>query len=253
VVFDESVFPFSNTSTTTPVPDPSSLFPADMVVQPPFSWSPAGTASPRSLPGTCPGSPAGPDPLSSGAAPTSPFGADPGTSSPDTAPGGPCRSSSPGAAPAPPSRFVAPVRVYQRRPRPPPLAVPSPPRTPTPPPQSPPARDAPPVYHLPLLHRHPRHVHSMVTRHTAGTLPPRALAASTGDAPCWIITGAARWKRSTPRFSPTRRGSWCPGHRAPTSSPASGSGPTSVGLMALSSATGSLGSLGLHSAPWGRL
>jgi hypothetical protein len=88
VVFDESVFPFSTTPTTTHVPDPSSLFPADTVVQPPFPWSPAGTASPRSLPGTCPGSPAGPGPSSSGAAPISPSGADPGTSLPDTAPGG---------------------------------------------------------------------------------------------------------------------------------------------------------------------
>jgi hypothetical protein len=70
VVFDESVFPFSTTPTTTHVPDPSSLFPAD------------------TLPGTCPGSPAGPGPSSSGAAPISPSGADPGTSLPDTAPGG---------------------------------------------------------------------------------------------------------------------------------------------------------------------
>jgi hypothetical protein len=87
VVFDESVFPFSSTPTTTPVPDPSSLFPADTVVQPPFPWSPAGTASPRSLPGTCPSSPAGPGPSSPGAAPTSPDGADPGPSFPDTSRG----------------------------------------------------------------------------------------------------------------------------------------------------------------------
>jgi hypothetical protein len=32
VVFDESVFPFSSTPTTTPVPDPSSPFPSDTVV-----------------------------------------------------------------------------------------------------------------------------------------------------------------------------------------------------------------------------
>jgi hypothetical protein len=67
VVFDESVFPFS-TPTSTPAPDPSSLFPTDTVVQPPFPFSPAGTASPLSLPGTCPGSPAGPGTSSSGAA-----------------------------------------------------------------------------------------------------------------------------------------------------------------------------------------
>jgi hypothetical protein len=36
VVFDESVFPFSSAPTTPSVPDPS-LFPADTVVQPPFS------------------------------------------------------------------------------------------------------------------------------------------------------------------------------------------------------------------------
>jgi hypothetical protein len=37
------------------------------------------------------------------------------------------------------------------------------------------------VYHPPLLHRDPRHIHPMVTRHAAGTLPPRVLAATTGD------------------------------------------------------------------------
>jgi len=37
------------------------------------------------------------------------------------------------------------------------------------------------MYHPLLLHRHPRHVHLMVTRHAAGTLQPRALAAMPGD------------------------------------------------------------------------
>jgi hypothetical protein len=37
------------------------------------------------------------------------------------------------------------------------------------------------VYHPPLLHRDLRHVHLVVTRHKAGTLPPRVLAATTGD------------------------------------------------------------------------
>jgi hypothetical protein len=140
VVFDESIFPFSSTPTTTPVPNPSSIFPTDTVVQPLFSWSPAGTASPRSLPGTCPSSPASAGPASPGAAPTSPDGIDSGTSLPDTAPGGPCWSPCSGAAlapapaPAPPSQFAAPIRVYQRRAWPPPLVVPSPPGTPTPPP-----------------------------------------------------------------------------------------------------------------------
>jgi hypothetical protein len=82
VVFDESVFPFSSPPTTAPDPDPSSLFSTDTVVQPPFLWSPAGTASPSSLTGSCPGSQACPGPSSSGAAPTSPLGTDPGTSSP---------------------------------------------------------------------------------------------------------------------------------------------------------------------------
>jgi hypothetical protein len=43
------------------------------------------------------------------------------------------------------------------------------------------ARVATPVYHPPLLHRDLRHVHPMVTRHAAGTLPPRAMATTTGD------------------------------------------------------------------------
>jgi hypothetical protein len=89
VVFDESVFPFSSPPITTPAPDPSSLFPTDPVVQPPFPWSPAGTASPTSLPGSCPRSPPGPGSSSSSAAPASPIG-------PDLEP------SLPGAAPAPP-------------------------------------------------------------------------------------------------------------------------------------------------------
>jgi hypothetical protein len=37
------------------------------------------------------------------------------------------------------------------------------------------------VYHPPLLHRDPRHVYPMVTRHAAGTLPPRVLAATPRD------------------------------------------------------------------------
>jgi hypothetical protein len=37
------------------------------------------------------------------------------------------------------------------------------------------------VYHPPLLHLDPRHVYPMVTRHAAGTLPPRVLAATIGD------------------------------------------------------------------------
>jgi hypothetical protein len=55
VVFDESVFPFSTTTapTTTPDLDMFSLFPTDTVDQPLLLWSPAGTAPPGSLPGSC--------------------------------------------------------------------------------------------------------------------------------------------------------------------------------------------------------
>jgi hypothetical protein len=99
--------------------------------------------------------------------------------------------------PVPPARFAQPVRVYQRRLPPPGFAPPpapsplvtsppaappvaqSPPGTPTPPLQPPAARVETPVYHPLLLHRDPRHVHPMVTRHAAGTLPPRVLAATT--------------------------------------------------------------------------
>ena len=37
------------------------------------------------------------------------------------------------------------------------------------------------MYHPPILHRDPRHVHPMVTRHAAGNLRSRALAAMLGD------------------------------------------------------------------------
>jgi hypothetical protein len=102
VVFDESIFPFSST-TTSPVPDPSSLFPADTVVQPPLPLSPTGTASLCSLPATCPGSLVGQGPSSSGVAQSFLVGADPGPSSPTSAPRGPCRPTSLDPAPAPPS------------------------------------------------------------------------------------------------------------------------------------------------------
>jgi hypothetical protein len=79
------------------------------------------------------------------------------------------------------AHFARPILVYQRRarpalpPSPPPVVPPlpasfSPPGTPGPSPQPQTARVEPPVYHPPLLHRHPCHVHPMVTRHAAGTL-----------------------------------------------------------------------------------
>jgi hypothetical protein len=133
VVFDESVFPFSASSTppTNPDLDPLSLFPTDTVVQPPFPWSPAGTASPSSMPGSCPRSTAargstGPGQSSSGAAPASPLNEGPGASSSgaaplsplDEGPGAPATSldegSAPpasGAAPEPPTWFAEPIRV----------------------------------------------------------------------------------------------------------------------------------------------
>jgi hypothetical protein len=136
---------------------------------------------------------------------------------------------------APVVRFAQPVHVYQRRdrpapqhpesvPPPPPASstlpgVSSPPSTPTPPsPQLPAAQGAPSVYHPPLLHRHPCHVHPMVTRQAAGTLWPRALAVMpwgslmslryphSSVTPCPTLTGVTRWKRSMRHYSSTRHG-----------------------------------------------
>jgi hypothetical protein len=129
--------------------------------------------------------------------------------------------------PVPPARFTQPVRVYQRRLPPPgfappppsspppssspsltsppaePLVAQSPPGTPTPPLRPPAARVETPVYHPSLLHRNPRHVHPMVMRHTAGTLSPRVLAATTGDSPVSPVPSSVRtalldphWRRA---------------------------------------------------------
>jgi hypothetical protein len=55
----------------------------------------------------------------------------------------------------------------------------------------------------PPLHRDPRHVHPMVTRHAAGTLPPRVLAATRGDSQISPIPSVVRtalldphWRRA---------------------------------------------------------
>jgi hypothetical protein len=119
VVFDESVFPFSTTTTPTTTPDLDlfSLFSTDTVVQPPLSWSPAGTALPSSLPRSCPRSPTasaapgpapcpGPGASSSGAAPAPSLDEGPGASPSGAALAptldeGPGASAS-GASPAPP-------------------------------------------------------------------------------------------------------------------------------------------------------
>ena len=126
-------------------------------------------------------------------------------------------------------------------PRPPEAS--SPPATPTPPPRHSTTRGVPPVYHPPLLHGHPRHVHPMVTRHAVGTLRSLALGDAQRPAglslallapfasPCRILTSVTQCWRNTRHFSPTKHEIWYPVRPAPTSSPASGSGPTSGRLM----------------------
>jgi hypothetical protein len=204
VVFDESVFPYSTTP-TPPSPDPDlDLFTpylTDMVVEPPILPLSAGT---HSLPvATTPGPMPCPGPVVSALAPPACFAQPvrvyqhrpPVTTSPVV-----------GLPPlVPPARIAQPMHVYQRRLPPPGFAPPSPlspplsssppvtsspaappvaqspPGTPTPPSRPPAARVQTPVYHPLLLHRDPRHVHPMVTRHAAGTLPPRVLAATPGD------------------------------------------------------------------------
>jgi len=185
-----------------------------------LSLYPAGTASPCPLTDPCHSSPPandapGPAPCTGPKA--SPSGAAP-TPTPDTGLGT--------SASAPPTRFTQPVHVYQRRARPAlllqsPLVASSPPTTPTPPvASSPPATPTPPVassalttptppqptaarvmplvYHPPLLHRHQRHVHPMVTRHAAGTLRPRALAAMPGDPQVSPVPSSVRDALSDP-------------------------------------------------------
>jgi hypothetical protein len=98
VVFDESIFPFSTTTTpaSTSELDLSSVFPTDPVVEPPLTVFPAGTAT----------SPVARD--TSGPLPC------PGPEVPPSGPA-PAPDAGPGSAPSPPVRFAQPVRVYQRR------------------------------------------------------------------------------------------------------------------------------------------
>jgi hypothetical protein len=216
VVFDELDFPFSTDS--TPASDLElleSLFPTDPVVQPPFSNRSAGPppvfspdalaplpmipAVPRAAPEapsppTAPrAAPVGP---SSPAAPrvapetplppTAPRAAPVGHSSPAVpraAPEAPSPPAAPRAAPEPLARYAQPVRVYERQ-----TAPPSTPPPPAGPPMLEPAhrpriasRIEPEVYHLPVLHRDPRHQHHMMTRRAAGVLRPTALSAAAAE------------------------------------------------------------------------
>ncbi|WVZ80008.1 hypothetical protein U9M48_027526, partial [Paspalum notatum var. saurae] len=104
VVFDESDFPFSTTSTPTSDLEFASLFPTDSVVHPPLSERSAGP------PPVC-----SPDALAPLPVVTAAPCADlefPAASTPlaPPPPAAPC------AALAPPARYAQPVRVYQRRP-----------------------------------------------------------------------------------------------------------------------------------------
>jgi hypothetical protein len=197
VVFDESVFPYSTTPPSSdPDPDLFTPFPTDTVVEPPILPLPAGTHSPHVGPTSssvpCPGpvvSPTAVSPLRGALSPIAPEPSGGGGTAPPAEP----------SVPTPPARFAQPVRVYQRRPPPPSLPPPpsppvaqSPSGTPTPLLRPPAARVETPVYHPPLLHRDPRHVHPMVTRHAAGTLPPRVLAATSGDSQVSPVPSSVR-------------------------------------------------------------
>jgi hypothetical protein len=192
VVFDESTFPYSST-TTPPSSDPDldlfTLFPTDVVVEPPILPLSAGTCSPpvgpTHGPVPCPGPMVSPTVVSPLRGAPSLIALGPSRGGGTAPPTGPL-------VPTPPARFAQPVRVYQRRlpppgfappppPSPPPPVAQFPPGTPTPLPQPPVTRVKTLVYHPPLLHRDPRHVHPMGTRHAASTLPPRVLPAMTGD------------------------------------------------------------------------
>jgi hypothetical protein len=201
VVFDESAFPYSSTPPSSdPDLDLFTLFPPDVVVEPPILPLSAGPRSPPvgPTPGLVPCSgpvvsPTVVSPLRGAPSPIAPGPSGGGGTAPPTGL----------SVPTSPARFAQLVRVYQRRQPPPGFAppppsspspsVPSPPPgTPTPPPPPPAARVETPVYHPPLLHRDPRHVHPMVTRHAAGTLRPRVLAATTRDSQISPVPSSVR-------------------------------------------------------------
>src|SRR6185436_17293441 len=92
VVFDESDFPYSTSSTPSPDPELESLFPTDTVVQPPLSVCP--------FPAGFPGTPA-------------PFPVIPAVPRADpVSPAAPRAALVPSPAPA---RYAQPVQVYRRR------------------------------------------------------------------------------------------------------------------------------------------
>ena len=113
VVFDESVFPFSTTTTPTSTLDLdlSSMFPTNPVVQPPLPLFLAGTATPCPSLGLCPSPPVTRD--TTGPVPGLGLVGSPLRPAPahDTSPG----SATSTPVPAPPARFAQPVLVYQRR------------------------------------------------------------------------------------------------------------------------------------------
>jgi hypothetical protein len=99
VVFDESDFPYSTSSTPSPDPELETLFPTDPVVQPPFPVCP--------FPAGFPGTPA-PSPVIPAASRAAPVPA----VAPRAVPGPPVV---PRAAPVPsraPARYAQPVQVY---------------------------------------------------------------------------------------------------------------------------------------------
>ena len=121
IVFDESDFSYSTSSTLSPDPELESLFPTDPVVQPPLPvcYFPAGfPGTPALLPVI---------PVAPRAAPV-PAVAPRATPGPPVVPlADPVSPAAPRAAlvpPAAPARYAQPLQVYQRRPAP----TPAPPR-----------------------------------------------------------------------------------------------------------------------------
>ena len=187
VVFDESDFPYSTSSTPSPDPELESQFPTDPVVQPPLPVCPF----PAGFPGTQ--APLSVIPAAPSAAPVPAVAPPAAPRPPVVLRADPVSLAAPRATPVPspaPVRYAQPVQVYQRRsappryaqpmqvyqrrspptPTPPPapeaLAMPTPePSPPSPPPA--PSQAEPVVYHPPVIHRNPRHIHSMVTRRMA--------------------------------------------------------------------------------------
>jgi hypothetical protein len=127
VVFDESVFPFSST-TTPPSSDPDldlfTLFPTNVVVEPPILPLSAGTRSlpvgPTPSPVPCPGPVVSPTVVSPLRGAPSPIA--PGLSRD----GGPAPPMGP-SVPTPPISFAQPMWVYQRQPLVPTLPAARPP------------------------------------------------------------------------------------------------------------------------------